>query len=112
MINKELWLDHLIHATPVEGYGNRMSMFLISLEAWRRGINVKFYTIDDPDNRLLIRYELSHNDRSFSFNSSLSHQLPEETYNLYQDKDLKKTKLSENSIHIPTRHIIHKTKYT
>src|SRR5690625_5024288 len=101
MINKELWLDHLMYATPIEGYGNRMSMFLISLEAWRRGINVKFYTIDDPDNRLLIRYELSHNDRSFSFNSSLSHQLPEVTYNLCQDKHLTKKKLSEHGIRVP-----------
>src|SRR5699024_9163600 len=101
MINEELWLDHLIHATPVEGYGNRMSMFLISLEAWRRGIDVKFYTIDNPENKLLIRYALSHNGKSVSFNSSLSYQLPEEIYNLCQDKDLTKKRLAEHGIRVP-----------
>src|SRR5690625_7506819 len=100
MINKELWLDHLMYATPIEGYGNRMSMFLISLEAWRRGINVKFYTIDDPDNRLLIRYELCHNERSFSFNSSFYHQLPEKTYNICQYITLTNENLSEYVISI------------
>src|SRR5690625_4632179 len=101
MINKKLWLDHLMHATPVEGFGNRMSMFLISLEAWRRGIDVKFYTIDDPDNRLLVRYALSHNGKEFSFNSSLSYQLPKETYDLCQDKDLTKKRLAEHGIRVP-----------
>ena len=101
MINKAQWLDHLIHATPIEGYGNRMSTFLISLEAWRRGIDVKFFTIDDPDNKLLIRYALSHNDRTVSFNSSLSLQLPDETYNLCQDKDLTKKQLAKYGIRVP-----------
>lgn len=101
MFNKEQWLDHLMHATPVEGYGNRMSMFLISLEAWRRGIDVKYYTLDNPENKLLVRYALTYNGRTIRFNSSLSYQLSEATYNLCQDKDQTKKRLAECGIRVP-----------
>lgn len=101
MINKELWLDHLMQATPIEGYGNRISIFLISLEAWRRGIGVKFYTIKNPENRLLIRYSLSYNNRTFNFNSALSEQMSKEAFDICENKYLTKKKLSESGIRVP-----------
>jgi len=101
MINFNQWLDHLIYATPIKGFGNRMSMFLISLEAWRRGIDVKFYTIENPENKLLIRYSLSYNGKTIDFNSSLSEQLPKETYEICQNKDLTKKYLTAQGIRVP-----------
>lgn len=101
MIGKGQWLNHLIHATPVEGYGNRMSMFLISLEAWRRGIGVKYYTIDNPENKLFIRYALTHNNRTLNFYSSLCEQLSEEAFNICESKYLTKKYLSAYGIRVP-----------
>jgi len=101
MIKKEQWLNHLIYATPVEGYGNRISSFLISLEAWRRGIGVKYYTIDNPDNKLLIRYSLTHNNRTLHFNAALSKQMSEKAFDICEDKFLTKKYLSENGIRVP-----------
>ena len=101
LIKKDLWLDHLVHATPVEGYGNRMSMFLISLEAWRRGIDVKYYTIDNPENKVLIRFALTHNGRTLNFYSSLCEQMSKEAFDICESKYLTKKQLSANGIRVP-----------
>lgn len=95
------WLDHLVHTTPLEGYGNKMSMFLISLEAWRRGISVKYYTIDNPENKLLVRYTLSYQGRSVSFESSQSYQLSNEVLNICDNKHLTKEHLRAHNIRVP-----------
>src|SRR5699024_1898494 len=78
-----------------------LSMYLISLEAWRRGIKVNFYTIDNPDNRVLVRYSLEYNDKVHHFESSLGDKLSLEAFDVCEYKDLTKKYLSDAGIKVP-----------
>lgn len=95
------WLNHLEKAVEPEGYGNKLSMYLIALEAWRRGIKVKFYTIDNPENKLLIRYSLEYEGRTHYFESSLGDKLSSEAFDVCEYKDLTKKYLSEAGVKVP-----------
>ncbi|GAB3063638.1 ATP-grasp domain-containing protein [Salinicoccus sesuvii] len=99
--NNIKWLDHLEEAIPHEGYGNRLSMYLIALEAWRRGITVNFFTIDNPENKLLIRYSLEFNGRVHRFESSMGDMLSKEAYDVCDYKDLTKKYLSDAGVKVP-----------
>lgn len=100
-IENSEWLNHLKEAVPAEGYGNRLSMSLIALEAWRRGIKVKFYTIDNPDNKVLVRYSLEYGERTHYFESSLGDKLSAEAYDVCEYKDLTKKYISDAGVRFP-----------
>ncbi|CAM4281797.1 acylphosphatase [Lacicoccus alkaliphilus] len=100
-IENSEWLDHLKEAIPAEGYGNKLSMSLIALEAWRRGIEVKFYTIDNPDNKVLVRYSLEYGGRTHYFESSLGDKLSAEAFDVCEYKDLTKKYISYAGVRFP-----------
>src|SRR5690625_3175123 len=85
--NRWHWLENLENAVPVSGYGNRLSMYLIALEAWRRGIQVKFYYLDNQENKMLIRYSLRYNDKEHLFESSMGDKLTRKAFNTCENKD-------------------------
>lgn len=95
------WLNHLKEAVPTEGYGNKLSMYLIALEAWRRGIKVNFYTIDNPENKILIRYSLEYQGKKHYFESSLGDKLSPEAFDVCEYKDLTKKYLADAGIKVP-----------
>ncbi|MFC3039737.1 acylphosphatase [Virgibacillus xinjiangensis] len=97
----KIWLEHLEEAVPEQGYGNRLSMYLIALEAWRRGVSVNFYTIDNPENKVLVRYSLKGFGREYHFESSRGDKLSEEAYTICQNKDKTKKLLAEAGVDIP-----------
>lgn len=95
------WLPHLENAVPTKGYGNRLSMYLIALEAWRRGLKVKFYTIDNPDNKMLIRYSLANEKNVYHFESSRGEKLTRYAYDVCENKDDTKKILAKAGIPVP-----------
>ncbi|AXF56530.1 acylphosphatase [Salicibibacter kimchii] len=95
------WLSHLANAVPKSAYGKRLSMYTIALEAWRRGIKVKFYRLEDPENKLRIRYSLSYQGREHKFESSRGDLLTEEAYDICDNKDLTKQYLSKAGVPVP-----------
>lgn len=95
------WLKHLEEAVPVEGYGNRLSMYLIALEAWRRGITVNFFTEPNRENKLLIRFSLCLGDKEHKFVSSRGDLLTKEAYEICDNKDLTKQYLKKAGVKIP-----------
>lgn len=95
------WLPQLKNAIPVYGYGNRLSMYLISLEAWRRGVNVIFFTEANSENKVLIRYALEKNGNKFVFNSSQGEKLSEKAYNICKNKDETKSYLKKCGLPVP-----------
>jgi len=95
------WLEHLEEAVPTEGYGNRLSMYLIALEAWRRGITVTFFTVDNPENKILIRYSLKLNDKEHKFVSSRGDKLTDEAFDICDNKDLTKQYLEKAGVKVP-----------
>jgi D-alanine-D-alanine ligase-like ATP-grasp enzyme/acylphosphatase len=94
------WLSHLEGAVPTS-YGNRLSMYLIALEAWRRGLTVRFFSIDNPKNKLLIRYALSYRGREHSFESSMGDKLTDRAFNICKDKDETKRYLLKEQVPVP-----------
>ncbi|MCD2137392.1 ATP-grasp domain-containing protein [Salinicoccus halitifaciens] len=94
-------LEHLQEAVPPEGYGNKLSMYLIALEAWRRGIKVNFYTIENPDNKILVRYSLELGEKVHHFESSLGDKLSREAFDVCEYKDLTKKYLKDAGVKVP-----------
>ena len=95
------WLKHLEEAVPVEGYGNRLSMYLIDLEAWRRGVTVNFFTEPNPENKLLIRYSLHLGNKQHKFVSSQGDLLTKEAYEICDNKHLTKQYLKKAGVKTP-----------
>ena len=101
MKNAQKYLPHLINAVPNKGYGNRLSMYLIALEAWRRGLVIKFFLKDNPENKLLIRYSISNGENEYEFESSLGEKLTPYAYEVCQNKDETKKVLKAAGISVP-----------
>ncbi|SFB27450.1 D-alanine-D-alanine ligase [Lentibacillus halodurans] len=95
------WLPHLEGAIPSTAYGNKLSMYLIALEAWRRGVTVNFFSIDNPENQNLIRYSLEYNGREYKFESSRGEKLSEEAYKSCENKDVTKKLMSKSGVTVP-----------
>lgn len=98
---KKGWLPNLVNAVPKNGYGNRLTMYLMSLEAWRRGLSVKFYLKENRENRLLIRYEINNGNRSYKFNSARSKDMPIKTVDICENKEETKWYLKRAQISVP-----------
>src|SRR5690625_1728868 len=94
------YLPHLRNAVPQQGYGNRLSMYLIALEAWRRGLNVTFFLEENNYNKMWIRYKISNGEVTHYFNSSLGDKNTKEAYEICENKDKYKKKL--NKFNLPT----------
>lgn len=95
------WLPHLKEAVPKRGYGNRLSMYLISLEAWRRGLGVKYYKMENPENKMLIRYSIYNDNREHFFESSRGDKLTEQAFELCENKDETKKCLKKVGVPVP-----------
>lgn len=101
MNENKTWLGHLEEAVPLKGYGNRLSMYLISLEAWRRGITINFFNKNNPDNKVLIRYSLNYAGKEYRFESSRGDKLSKEAYEICNNKDLTKQFMSKLGVKVP-----------
>jgi|GEM_PF-626042 len=95
------FLHHLRNAVPKSGYGNRLSMYLISLEAWRRGLKVTYFYEKNPENKMLVRYTLADEKNEYYFNSSLGDKLTEGAFDICENKDKTKKILSEAGLPVP-----------
>ncbi|MED4081964.1 ATP-grasp domain-containing protein [Halalkalibacterium halodurans] len=96
--NKE-WLPHLEDAVPQKAKGYTLSMYSIALEAWRRGITVKFYNTTEKKSRL--RYSLSYEGKEYTFVGSRGSIVPREAIKICIDKHLTKKYLLRAGIPVP-----------
>ncbi|MBP1971475.1 D-alanine-D-alanine ligase-like ATP-grasp enzyme/acylphosphatase [Virgibacillus natechei] len=95
------WFKHLQYAVPVEGYGNKLSMYFIALEAWRRGITINFFNIDNMDNKVLVRYSLNFKGRESKFEGSKGDKLSNEADKICENKDETKRYLTKAGVSVP-----------
>lgn len=95
------WPKHLINAVPVEGYGKRLSIFTIALEGWRRGLDLKFYRLEDPENKFKVRYSLSDGINEYQFESSKGGKITTQADEICQDKFLTKKYLRRANVPVP-----------
>jgi D-alanine-D-alanine ligase-like ATP-grasp enzyme/acylphosphatase len=95
------WLPHLEGAVPPAGQGKRISTYTISLEGWRRGLILKFYSHFDEENRLKIRYSLENEERKHHFSLSMGDKVSDEAFVICDDKELTKQHLSKENVPVP-----------
>ncbi|ARK32208.1 ATP-grasp domain-containing protein [Halalkalibacter krulwichiae] len=94
------WLPHYIDAVPLEARRKKTSMYVIALEAWRRGITVKFYNHSN-EGKLQIRYSLSYQGREHHFQGSKGDLVSEEAYNICDNKGLTNDYLTKAGVPTP-----------
>jgi len=95
------WLPHLEDAVPPAGQGKRISTYTVSLEGWRRGLQLKFYSIFEDGNKLKVRYSLGNEDRTHHFQLSMGDKVSEQAFDICDDKDLTKQYLEKHNVPAP-----------
>lgn len=98
---KYKWLPHLEDAVPPAGQGKRISTYTVSLEGWRRGLQLKFYSIFEDGNKLKVRYSLSDGDKTHHFQLSMGDKVSQQAFDICDDKDLTKQYLGKQNVPVP-----------
>ena len=98
---KYRWLPHLEDAVPPEGQGKRISTYTVSLEGWRRGLQLNFYSIFEDGNKLKVRYSLSNEEKTHHFQLSMGDRVSQQAFDICDDKDLTKQYLNKDNVPVP-----------
>jgi len=93
-------LKHLENSVPEEITGYSLSFYTIALEAWRRGLKVKFINRVGKRNQS-IRYQISSKDKSYEFSGSRNRDLAEEGRLIVMDKQKSKEYLLKANVPTP-----------
>jgi cyanophycin synthetase len=99
---KKTWLPHLRGSHPKSAFGNGSCMYVMSLEGWRRGLDLKF-TINKKRKGMLaaISFTLSDGKTSHTFQGSRGDFIPKEAINICRNKDLTNKTLRAAGVPIP-----------
>src|SRR5699024_8493206 len=96
MNKQKEWLPHLQHAIPKEAYGFSTSMYSIALEAWRRGLTVRF--INKNQIKSHTEFMISNKQKRFRFSGSRGNIISKEAINICADKYQTKELLKEYDV--------------
>ncbi|WP_249869258.1 acylphosphatase [Oceanobacillus saliphilus] len=95
------WMPHHEGAVPPAGQGKRISTYTVALEAWRRGLNVQFYSVFDDENSLKVRYSIGNENRVHHFSLSMGDKVTQEAFDVCANKELTKQYLSKAGVPVP-----------
>jgi len=98
---KYRWMPHHEGAVPPAGQGKRISTYTVSLEAWRRGLDLTFYSYFDEDNLLKIRYSIGNGEKVHHFSLSMGDKVTDEAFYICDNKETTKQYLSKNNVPVP-----------
>ncbi|UTR16211.1 ATP-grasp domain-containing protein [Salipaludibacillus sp. LMS25] len=101
MRNSNEWLKHLEGAIPDEAKQNKISLYTIALEGWRRGLELKFYSVADDKNKHQLSYSLAYNGREHHFQGSKGDLISDRAQRICDDKSLTYEALDAKHIPIP-----------
>ncbi|OIJ21748.1 hypothetical protein BKP45_03355 [Anaerobacillus alkalidiazotrophicus] len=99
--NNKYWLPHLENALPTEAFSDNLSMYTIALEGWRRGLTLKFFTINTVKGELKVRYSLTYQDREHKFSLSKGDKITSEAITTCKSKELTKQVLIKANVPTP-----------
>ncbi|GGA64760.1 acylphosphatase [Ornithinibacillus halotolerans] len=94
------WLPHLEDSIPDEVNGDKLSMYSIALEGWRRGLTTKFYNTK-YGKKYEINYSLSNKEKELKFAVSKGPNVSKEAMKICKNKVLTKEYLSEANVSVP-----------
>ncbi|SEQ77475.1 ATP-grasp domain-containing protein [Piscibacillus halophilus] len=92
------WLPKLKKAIPKFAFGDKIDMYVMALEGWRRGLNLTFYTIGSKN---LIRFKLSDKNNEHHFSVTRGDKVTKKATEICIDKNLTKEYLSNSSVPVP-----------
>ncbi|QQK74188.1 ATP-grasp domain-containing protein [Salicibibacter cibarius] len=95
------WLPHLKNAIPIESCKNKVSMYTIALEGWRRGLTLTFYTELDQNRTRQIRYSFANGEKEHHFEGSKGDKITDEAFHICDDKALTYEWLSKAGVPVP-----------
>ena len=95
------WMPHHEGAVPPAGQGKRISTYTVSLEAWRRGLDLTFYSYFDEENLLKIRYSIGNGEKVHHFSLSMGDKVTDEAFYICDNKETTKQYLSKNNVPVP-----------
>src|SRR5690625_2662826 len=104
------WLPHLEGAVPSAGQGKRISTYTVSLEGWRRGLELKFYSVLEDGNKLKVRYSLSNGKKTHHFSLSMGDKVSKKAFDICADKELTKRYLRKNNVPVPEGKMLRRCK--
>jgi D-alanine-D-alanine ligase-like ATP-grasp enzyme len=99
--NSNEWLKHLEGAIPDEAKQNKISLYTIALEGWRRGLDLKIYSAEDNKNNYQLNYSLAYNGREHHFQGSKGDLISDQAQRICDDKSLTYEALGRKQIPIP-----------
>jgi D-alanine-D-alanine ligase-like ATP-grasp enzyme len=97
--------ENILKKYPEEAHGPALMMYTIPLEAWQRGIEVRFVTTY-VKGQLKVRYVLSHNGTSHRFQLSLGDKVSKEARRIGKSKELTKNYLEDAGVSVPKGKVI------
>src|SRR5690625_4946905 len=99
------WLLHLEGAVTESGRGKRISTYTVALEGWRRGLDLKFYSVFEDGYKLKVRYSLSNKHKTHHFSLSMGDKVTARAFEICDDKDLTKRYLAEKDVPVPNGNV-------
>ncbi|WP_449355106.1 acylphosphatase [Virgibacillus natechei] len=85
---------------PDDLIADKISMYTIGLEGWRRGLTLKFYK-ELYEGKMLINYSLSNNKKEYRFAVSKGELVTDEARDISRNKGLTKEYLSNAGVPVP-----------
>ncbi|ARK32222.1 ATP-binding protein [Halalkalibacter krulwichiae] len=99
-MNQSNWLPQLKSLVPKDAYGFTSVMYTIALEAWKRGLTVKFYKTYSKG-KVRIRYAISSEGTEQTFQYSLADSIPKEARKITKNKETTKEYLLKANVPTP-----------
>ncbi|WP_162322127.1 ATP-grasp domain-containing protein [Nesterenkonia haasae] len=96
----DYWPRHFSAGVVREAYGPRLAGYTIALEAWRRGLRVRF--LDSH----LRKYEISHGKRKIRFDKSRPSLTTSEAMKTEQNKHLTNSHLRKAGVPVPSSWVV------
>lgn len=101
MVYHHNWLQHLKDSIPSVARLNRLSLYTIALEGWRKGLTLEFQIHTDDEDVQRLQYILSDETETHCFNESSGDLITKEASTICDDKHLTEKYLQEANVPIP-----------
>src|SRR5690625_2940773 len=99
MSHDRYWLPHIENSIPENVRGYTLSSYCVTLEAWRRGVDVTF--INKNRRRSELYYELSYKGKKHTFTVAKGDLVTNETIKICRDKNKTKQILTKANVPVP-----------
>lgn len=99
-LNNKEWLGHLENSVPPTVSGDRLSIYAIALEGWRRGLKVNFYDVKYRE-KSVIRYSVTDGSKEVKFAYSTGPGVTSEAKKIAASKTKTKKYLEDAGVPVP-----------